>query len=362
MNFAFDEEQEAFREAVTRFAAEQWPLARSRALAESDTGYDDAVWRTMTGELGLAGLIVPEALGGQGFSMLELGIALEALGAELAGGPLFASAVLGAGTLLELASDDEQREWLPAIASGETIATLAHRDGVELRDGRLFGTQEPVLDAQNAGLLLVVAREGSGDGIGIHALDADAPGLAVEATPGLDLTRKLARVRCDGVAARRLGPEGVDASPALRRVLALAQIALSADQVGGARACLGLAIAHVKERIQFGRPVGSFQAVKHRAADAFGAVELARSAAYWSWWVAAESDAERAEAAAVVGSLCAEAYDAAAREYIHLHGGMGFTWEHDAHLYYRRARVGQLLLGAPEAHRAALATILGLRV
>ena len=358
MNFAFDEEQEAFREAVTRFAAEQWPLARSRALAETEAGYDTTVWRTMTGELGLAGLLVPEVHGGQGFTMLELGIALEALGAELAGGPLFASAVLGAGTLLELADDEAQRAWLPAIAAGDTIATLAYRDGIEARDGRLHGTQEHVLDARNAALLLVAARDV--DGLGVYAVERDAPGLDVEATPGLDLTRKLARVRCDGVVARRLG-EG-DAAPALRRVLALAQIALAADQVGGARACLGLAVDHVKERIQFGRPVGSFQAVKHRAADAFGNVELARSAAYWAWWVAAENDAERDEAAAVVGSLCAEAYDAAARECIHLHGGMGFTWEHDAHLFYRRARAGQLLLTAPEAHRASLAATLGLRV
>jgi alkylation response protein AidB-like acyl-CoA dehydrogenase len=132
--------------------------------------------------------------------------------------------------------------------------------------------------------------------------------------------------------------------------------------VGGARACLDRAIGHVKERVQFGRPVGRFQAVKHRAADAYGALELARSAAYWAWWVVAEDRPELAEAAHVAASLAAEAYDRAARECIHLHGGMGFTWEHDAHLYLRRARTSQTLLGDPIAHRAALAAELGIAV
>ena len=358
VNFAFDEEQEAFREAVERFVQEQWPITRSRELAETPSGFDPAVWRTMTGELGLAGLLVPEAEGGQGFSMLELGIALEALGAALAGGPLFASAVLGAGSLLEIATPDERRTWLPAIAEGDTIATCAHGEGIRAAEGRLDGEQRHVLDATNADLLLLAADDAEGKGL--YVVEAGAPGLAVEALSSFDPTRKFGRIRCDGVAARRLGSG--DATAGLGRLRALVSIAISADQVGGARACLAQAVDHVKTRVQFGRPVGSFQAVKHRAADATEAIELARSAAYWAWWVAAQDGPEREEAAAVVGSLCAQAYETAARECIHLHGGMGFTWEHDAHLYFRRARTDALLAGAPEVHRASLALRLGLRV
>jgi alkylation response protein AidB-like acyl-CoA dehydrogenase len=191
-------------------------------------------------------------------------------------------------------------------------------------------------------------------------VEPDAPGLAIEPIPALDLTRRFAHVHCKGVRGRRLGRG--DARAALGRVALQASVALSAEQVGGARACLERAIDHVKERIQFGRPLGSFQAVKHRAADAYGALELARSAAYWAWWVVAEDRPELAEAAHVSASLAAEAFDRAARECIHLHGGIGFTWEHDAHLYLRRARTSQTLFGDPTAHRAALAQALGIRV
>jgi alkylation response protein AidB-like acyl-CoA dehydrogenase len=358
VNFAFSAEQDAFREAVRRFAREQWPVASVRRLAGDPHGFDPAVWRTMTRELGLAGLLVPEPLGGQGFSMLELGIALEELGAELAGGPLFASACLGALTLLAVADEGERKELLPDLASGDAIVALAHRDGVRAADDRLEGAQRLVLDAQNATLLLVRADDESG--VGVYAVEAAASGLAIEPADSLDLTRRFAHVHLHGVRARRLGRG--DATAALARVALQASVALSAEQVGGARACLDRAVEHMKERIQFGRPIGSFQALKHRAADAYGALELARSAACWAWWVVAEDRPELAEAAHVAASLAAEAYDRAARECIHLHGGMGFTWEHDAHLYLRRARTSQTLLGDPIAHRAALAAELGIRV
>jgi alkylation response protein AidB-like acyl-CoA dehydrogenase len=358
VNFAFSAEQEEFREAVRRFARERWPVAASRRLADDPRGFDPAVWRTMTRELGLAGLLVPESAGGQGCSMLELGIALEELGAELAGGPLFASGCLGALALLAVADEGERKELLPDLASGEAIAALAHREGVRAVSDRLEGTQRLVLDAQNATLLLVRADDDSG--AGVYAVEAGATGLAIEPVASLDLTRRFAHVHCERVRARRLGHG--DARPALARVALQASVALCAEQVGGARACLERAVDYMRERIQFGRPIGSFQALKHRAADAYGALELARSAAYWAWWVVAEDRPELAEAAHVAASLAAEAYDRAAREFIHLHGGMGFTWEHDAHLYLRRARTSQTLFGDPLAHRAALAAALGITV
>ncbi len=355
MNFQFSEEQEDFRALLRRFVQERWPVAESRRLAGTDAGYEPAIWKQMAEELGLQGLAVAEAHGGQGFSLLELGIALEELGRELAGGPLFASAALAAPALANVATAEEQAELLPGLASGEVIATLAAGEGVRASGSRLHGGQRFVIDAQNADLLLVAAADDAG--LRLFAVEAGAPGLGIEAVDALDLTRKLAHLRLDGVEARRLGSG--DAARALEKTRQQAVVALSAEQVGGAARCLETAVAYTKERYQFGRPVGSFQAVKHRAADAYMVVELARSVAYWSWWVAANDAPELAEAAHVAKSLCSEAYRCASRENIHLHGGMGFTWEHDAHLYYRRAQADEVMFGSPLEHRRALARQLG---
>jgi alkylation response protein AidB-like acyl-CoA dehydrogenase len=324
------------------------------------------VWRELA-ELGLLGLAVPEAEGGQGFSLLELSIALDELGRELAGGPYFATACLAARALAHAATPAERASLLPRLASGEVIATLAlldapgplREEGVACaaRGGRLHGAKRFVIDAQNAGLLLVAARDP--DGVALYALEAGATGVRVEPAPALDLTRKLAHVFLDGASARRLGPAG-SAWPALARTFAEAAIGLASEQIGAAARCLELAVAHAKERSQFGRPIGSFQAVKHRAVDALTALELARSAAWWSAWVAAFRPAELAEAAAVAHTTASEAFEKAAYECIHLHGGMGFTWEHDAHLYYRRARADRALLGEPAGQRVELSRALGL--
>jgi alkylation response protein AidB-like acyl-CoA dehydrogenase len=372
VNFAWSDEQEEFRASVRRFLAERWPIAEVRRLAGGERGYEPAVWKQLTGELGLAGLAVPEAQGGQGFSWLELSIALDELGRELAGGPFFATACLSVRALLHVATHDEQAAQLPALASGETIATLAvldapgpaRPDAIACRaeGGRLFGEKRYVIGAQNASLLLVAAREpGSlgAEGIALYAVDAAGEGVRIEPAPGLDLTRKLAHLRLDGAPARRLGAAG-SAWPGLARTLAEGVIGLASEQVGAASRCLELAVAHAKQRVQFGRPIGSFQAVKQRAVDALTLVELARSAAWWAAWVASTDGEQLLEAAAVAHSIASEAFEKAAYECIHLHGGMGFTWEHDAHLYYRRARADRLLLGEPAAHRQQLARSLGL--
>jgi alkylation response protein AidB-like acyl-CoA dehydrogenase len=367
VNFAWSEEQDEFRASVRRFAAERWPVAEARRLAETASGFEPAAWQQLA-ELGLLGLAVPEAEGGQGFTLLELSIALDELGRELAGGPYFATACLAVRALAHAATPSERASFLPRLASGATIATLAVLDapgaprevGVACaaRGGRLHGLKRFVIDAQNAGLLLVAAREPEG-GVALYAVEAAAAGVRIEPAPGLDLTRKLAHVHLDGALARRLGPPG-SAWPALERTLAEGAIGLAAEQIGAASRCLERAVAHAKERAQFGRPIGSFQAVKHRAVDALTALELARSAAWWSAWVAAFRPAELPEAAAVAHTTACEAFERAAYECIHLHGGMGFTWEHDAHLYYRRARADRALFGEPAAHRAQLARQLGL--
>jgi alkylation response protein AidB-like acyl-CoA dehydrogenase len=372
MNFAWSEEQDEFRASVRRFVAERWPVAEARRLAASERGYEPAVWRQLAAELGLPGLAIPEAYGGQGFSLLELSIALDELGRELAGGPFFATACLAARALAHVATPAEQAELLPGLAAGETLATLAALDApgaadasavaCEAKAGRLTGAKRFVIDGQNARLLLVAAREpGSrgAEGVGLHAVDAGAAGVRIEAAPGLDLTRKLAHVTLDGAPARRLGGAG-SAWPGLARTLAEATVAVASEQVGAASRCLELAVAHVKQRYQFARPLGSFQAVKHRAVDALTRLELARSAAWWSAWVAASRPDALEEAASIAHTEACHAFEKAAGECIHLHGGMGFTWEHDAHLYYRRARADRALFGEPAALRANLARSLGI--
>ena len=372
MNFAWSEEQDEFRKGVRRFVAERWPVAEVRRLAATESGFAPEPWKQLAADLGLTGLAVPEAYGGEGFSMLELSIALDELGRELAGGPFFASACLAVLALRNVATPAEQQELLPALASGETIATLAALDApgapspeaiaVAAAGGRVRGAKRFVIDARSARLLLVAAREPGSRGeagVGLYAIDAAAAGVRIEPVAGLDLTRKLAHVQLDGAPARRLGAAG-SAWPGLARTLAEGAIGLASEQIGAASRCLELAVAHAKQRFQFGRPIGSFQAVKHRAVDALTLLELARSAAWWAAWTASRPGEDLGEAAAIAHTTACEAFEKAAYECIHLHGGMGFTWEHDAHLYYRRARADRVLFGEPAAHHARLAQALRL--
>jgi len=369
MDFAFSDEQDEFRAMLRRFLEERWSTAEVRKLAETPSGFDRATWKQMAEELGLQGLAISEEHGGQGFGFLEVGIALEEMGRQLAGGPFLASAVIAAQAIAAAASPAQQAEWLPAIASGDTIATLAlleangiaGLDGIETTcaksaDGfRVSGRKVAVLDAQNADLLLVAAR---GDaGISLLAVRPDAPGVAVKPWDGLDLTRKLADVELADAPAVAVGEAGA-AGPALERALDLAAIGVAAESVGAAARCLEAAVAYAKSRIQFARPIASFQAIKHKAAEVMLELESARSAAYWSWWVAAQpgtSARELAEAASVAKSACNEALSRAAAENVQIHGGVGFTWEFDCHLFYRRAKAAEILFGDPTWHRARLA-------
>ena len=370
MDFAFSEEQEEFRAVVRRFVEERWPVGEVRRLADTDSGFDRAVWKQMAGELGLQGLAIPEAYGGQGFGFLELGIALEELGRQLAGGPCLASACLAAHAILEAGSAAQLAALLPAIASGETVGALAvlEPDGVTstcrpAQGGwRVSGAKAAVIDGQNADLLVVSARLPGGEEPALLAVRADAPGVEVRPVAGLDLTRKLADLELRDAPAERLG-DGAAAGPALARALDLGAIALAAESTGAAARCLESAVAYAGTRVQFGRPIGSFQAIKHKAAEVMLELECARSAAYWSWWVASQPGSDTAalaEAASVAKSVASDAFLRAAAENLHIHGGIGFTWEFDCHLYYRRAKVSEQLLGDSVAHRARLAERLGL--
>jgi len=375
VDFAFSEEQDEFRAVVRRFVEERWPTAEVRRLAEQ-AGFARAVWKQMGAELGLLGLAIPEAYGGQGFGFLEVGIALEELGRQLAGGPYLASAVLATQAILAAADEAQRAQWLPALAAGDLVGALAvdepgartGLDGVTAtcrRDGagwRVSGAKTAVLDGQNADLLLVAAREPGADGITLLAVRPDAPGVERVPVDGLDLSRKHADLGLRDAPAVALGAPG-GAGAALTRSLDLGAIAIAAEAVGAAARCLEMAVAYAKERIQFGRPIGSFQAVQHKCAEVMLELESARSAAYWSWWVASQEAGEPgalAEAASVAKATAGDALTRAAAENVQIHGGVGFTWEFDCHLYFRRARAVEHLLGDPVWHRARIADRLGL--
>jgi alkylation response protein AidB-like acyl-CoA dehydrogenase len=379
VNFAFSEEQEAFRELLRRFLEQRSPVSEVFRLMETPGGHDPAVWKQMAEELGLQGLRIEERHGGQGFGFLELGLVMEEMGRVLLCAPYFSTVCLGAGAIQNVASETQQAALLPGIAAGEIVATLALLDrgapsgwdpaqiALEFaKDGdgyRLDGAKRLVSDGAQADLIVVAARvPGSrgGDGLTLFSVRA-GPGVSAEAVDPLDATRKLAHLEFDGARAELLGVEG-GAGAGLARTLDEARIALAAESTGGARRCLDAAVAYAKERVQFHRPIGSFQAIKHKCADVLLEVESASAAAQWASWVAAEQ-AEDPEAlslaAAVAKSFCDDAYLRAAGENIHVHGGIGFTWEADPHLYYKRARANAELLGTPTTLRRRIAELKG---
>ena len=371
MNFAFTEEQEELRRSVRRFLEEKSPSTEVRRLMETTEGSDPAVWDQMANQLGLQALIVPEEYGGIGFTHVELLVVLEEMGRVLYCGPFFASVVLGANALLTSGDEAAKKDYLPGIAAGEMIATLAYaeesgrwdQDGIQLvakgsgSSFTLTGTKMFVLDGHSAHLLLVPARTEAG--LSLFIVEAGAAGLTTTALSTMDQTRKQARVEFDSTPARLVGVEG-GAGPGLEKTLNLVAVGLAAEQVGGAQRVLDMSVDYAKTRIQFGRPIGSFQAIKHKCADMLLEVESAKSAAYYAAWAAAEDNEELPTVACLAKAYCSEAYFHCTAENIQIHGGIGFTWEHDAHLYFKRAKSSELLFGDPSYHRELLAQRLGI--
>ena len=374
MNFAFTEEQEELRRIARRWLDEKVPSERVRELMESEDGYDPALWAEHA-ELGWQAMAIPEEYGGAGFGFLEQVVLLEEMGRSLFPSPFFSTAVLAANALLVAGSEEQKAEYLPAIASGELIATVAVTEpngrwdeaGViasATREGdrwSISGTKSYVLDGHVAGLLVVAART-SDDGVSLFLVPGDAAGVSRRRLETMDMTRKQAEVTLDQVgvpASALLGEEG-QGWAVLEQVLETAAVALAAEQVGGAQRCLDMSVDYAKVRVQFGRPIGSFQAIKHKCADMLVAVESARSAAYYAAWAVSVGEDEAHLVAPLAKSYCSEAYYRCAAENIQIHGGIGFTWEHDAHLYFKRAKSSELLFGDPAHHRAVLADRLGL--
>ena len=371
MNFAFSEEQEELRKSVRRFLEDKSPEAEVRRLMETTDGYDPAVWSQMAEQLGLQGLAIPEEFGGSGYTYVELIVVLEEMGRALLCAPYFSSVALAANALLTSGDDAAKKDYLPGIASGDTIATLALTEpagrwdeaGVTMAASgsgdswTLDGTKSFVIDGHTAGLVLVPARTRAG--VSLFAVAGDAPGLTRTPLATMDQTRKQAKLEFAGTPARLVGPEGA-AWPALSKTLDLAAVALAAEQVGGAQKVLDMSVEYAKVRVQFGRPIGSFQAIKHKCADMLLEVESAKSAAYYAGWAAAEDSDELPVVASLAKAYCSDAYFHAAAENIQIHGGIGFTWEHPAHLYFKRAKSSELYLGDPTYHRELLAQRIGL--
>jgi len=367
--------RDTLREAFARLA----PSEQIRRQMATARGWDPPLWRRLCRELGLAGLMVPEELGGGGFSAVELGVVFEEAGRALLCAPLLATAGLAVPLLLALDDPEACQRYLPALCEGSRVATVVTSDanGRHLPDGDLVavtprdagpvldGAAGFVVDGASADLLLVPARDR--DGIGVYAVEAGTRGVVTTRWVTLDQTRKQARVKLTEAAAVRVGAG--DAAGALALGLNVGRALLAAEQAGGAAACLEAAVGYGTTRIQFGRPIGSFQAFKQKAADLLIQVESARSAAQAAAQAAAAAlgPAPRAGLPAVpalaVTALvakiyCSDAYLTVAAENIQLHGGIGFTWEHDAHLYFKRAWASSQMLGGPEEHTERLAGLL----
>jgi alkylation response protein AidB-like acyl-CoA dehydrogenase len=373
MNFAFSEEQEELRRTARRWLEAKSPSTVVRELMETETGYDPSLWQEMAG-LGWQGMTIPEAYGGYGYGFLELVVLLEEMGRALFPVPFFSTVVLGTGVLLEAGSEDQKLGILSGVSSGtETIAlALTEPNGRWDESGieavatpsnggwTISGRKSFVIDGHTARLLICAARTPAG--VSLFLVPGDAPGVTRRRLETMDMTRKLAEIDLRDVAVPAAALVGVDGSgwPVLARVLEKAVVALAAEQVGGAQKCLEMAVEYAKVRHQFGRPIGSFQAIKHKCADMLVQVESAKSAAYYAGWAAAEDNDELPLVAPLAKSYCSEAYFFCAAENIQIHGGIGFTWEHDAHLYFKRAKSSELLFGDPAMHREILAGRLGL--
>jgi len=369
MLFEFSDEHGELRRTVRNFLEKESDENRVRELMSSEQGFDATTWGRMAEELGIVGLIISERHGGAGFGMVELAIVAEEMGRVLLCAPYLASAVL-ATSALELAADEAaQGDLLPKLASGKTIGTLAFSEAANPWDLRAIAmTAEPnggafrlngektyVLDGQIANEILVAARVGGE--LALFRVAAGASGLGRKSLPPLDPTRKLAVLRFDGTPASRISSG--DISDALERALERTIVALAAEQLGGAQRVLESASDFAKTRFQFGRPIGSFQVIKHQCADMLVEVELARSAVYNAAFAGDEDPEHASTAAQMAKSYCSDAYLHVANRNIQIHGGMGFTWEHSAHLYFKRAKASELLFGTPGFHRERMATALG---
>jgi alkylation response protein AidB-like acyl-CoA dehydrogenase len=363
MNFDFSADQKSLREQARKFLGEHASSARVRRILEGAAPYDASLWRGM-GEMGWMGTAIPETHGGAGFGYLELCVIAEELGRSLAPTP-FASTIYLAAEALRLAGSDAQRKrWLPRIAQGEAIGCFALAEGPQVAtpanlatraDGsRLTGVKVPVTDGDVADFSIVLARQADGRA-GLFLVDLTGPGVTRASVATVDPTRSHARIALEGAPAEPLGAPG-QGWPLAERLLDRAAVLVAFEQLGGAHAALDMAREYALGRFAFGRQIASFQAIKHKLADMYVGIELARSNAYYGAWALSKDAPELGVAAAAARVAATEAYYQAAKENIQVHGGMGFTWEFDCHLHYRRAKLTGLMLGSARRWKDLLVT------
>jgi acyl-CoA dehydrogenase len=353
VNFDFSPDQRSLRDQARKFLAEHSSSARVRRILDGAALYDVELWKGM-GEMGWLGTAIPETHGGAGFGYLELCVIAEELGRSLAPTPFSSTIYLAAEALLLAGNEAQKKRWLPRIARGDAIGCFALAEGAHVATpgnlstrgdgGRVSGTKIPVADGDVADFAVVVGSEAAGRA-GLFLVDLKGAGVTRAPVTTVDPTRSHARIVFDGAAAEPLGAAGAG-WPLVERILDRAAVLVAFEQLGGAQAALDMAKEYALGRFAFGRQIASFQAIKHKLADMYVAVELARSNAYYGAWALSKDAPELPVAAATARVAATEAYYQAAKENIQIHGGMGFTWEFDCHLHYRRAKLTGLMLGS----------------
>lgn len=355
MQFGLNESQEFLRDSARKFFAGECPIAEVRRLLETDTAFDAGLWAKLADQ-GYTGIIFPEEFGGVGLGIVELILLMEEAGRALLPGPFFSTVALAGNVLHNVATKDQKKKYLAPICRGEARSTVAFLEAeaswdpadarVAAVNGRLQGEKLFVPDAAIADWIIVAARNG------VFLVDSKAPGVRVEPMLGMDLTRKLYSVQFDNTSAEKIGE-----TSGLSRALDVATAALAAEMVGGMQRTLDLTVEYAKTRKQFGKPIGIFQAVQHQCADMYLETESARSAVYYAAWALQERAPDAAAAVSIAKLYASDASRTVGNRGIQVHGGMGFTWENDLHLYYRRAKASETALGDATFHRERLARL-----
>lgn len=367
MNFDFSDDQKLIQKTARDYLAQHAPLSTCRRVLEGQEEYDAALWKGAA-EMGWLGAAVPEEFGGSGLGHLELVLIAEEIGRALAPIPFSSSAVLATEALLLAGSEAQKRKYLPRLSAGELIGTLALTEGLgdvmggapatRIEGGRVTGEKLPVPDGNAAGVALVLARDGAGTSLALVDLGAD--GVTRTPLESLDPSRPRAKVAFSETPAEIVGAAG-QGRALVEKVLDRAAVVMAFEQLGGAQRALDLTRDYALGRYAFGRPIASFQVLKHRFADLFCAIELARSNAFYGAWALSHGNDELPLAACGARISATEAFELAAKEMIQIHGGVGYTWEYDCHLFYRRAKVLGLELGSASEWREKLVTRLEAR-
>jgi alkylation response protein AidB-like acyl-CoA dehydrogenase len=378
MDFGFSEEQDMLRKSARDFLAKESPMAYVRQMMEDDRGFREDQWRKMA-DLGWMGLILPEEHGGAGLDFVDMIVVLEEMGRVVLPGPFFSTVILGGVAINEGGSAAQKKELLPKLAAGDLRVTLAQlepnarwdADGIQLeakKAGRgysLSGTKLFVPDAHTADLMIVAGRAPGSKGaeaVSLFLVDAKAAGVTTTLLKTMDQTRKLCEVVLEDVSVpgdRVLGEPG-QGWKLLERIVDRGKVGLCGEMCGGAERVLEMSVEYAKVREQFGRPIGSFQAIQHKCANMLVEVESSKSATYYAAWAVANDVAEAPLAAAMAKAYCSDAYRHTAGEGIQIHGGIGFTWEHDMHIYFKRAKSSEVTFGDATWNREIVAQLIGL--